>query len=259
MASLLLPRARRRDLLAFYAFARGADDIADDPVLPAEDKQAQLESLRDALRSGDDTNLPPWALRYADMLHKRRLSPRHGEDLISAFLQDTGKQRYRDMEELTYYCQRSAAPVGRAMLELGGEEKADIAAADALCIALQLLNHLQDMSKDYLVLDRIYLPLDWLRQAGVAESTLMEQSTNPALRGVVNRMLEHCDALIAQSRSLPATVHSRRLRLEVRVIWNIAHLLSQKLRQQDPLATQVKLKLGDRMSCLWLAVKQEYA
>lgn len=258
VASLLLSRRRRKDLLAFYAFARGADGIADDPVLSVRDKQERLEALRKAVKYGAREDLPGWALPYERLLRARRLSARHGEELLSAFLQDTRQQRYRDLDELMHYCRRSAVPAGRALLELCGEARADLAAADALCCALQILNHIQDCGKDCLVLDRIYLPQDWLRQAGVTERALMASSCSPSLRGVLDRLLDRCDALLERSRGLFPSLYRRRTRMEARAVWLMARSLSGRLRREDPLARRVELSRRERLGAFWLALREEW-
>ena len=97
-------------------------------------------------------------------LAARQLSPRHAQDLLTAFRMDVTKLRYRDWDDLIGYCTYSAMPVGRFVLDVHGESRATWPANDALCAALQIINHLQDCGKDYRDLDRVYIPLDGLRR-----------------------------------------------------------------------------------------------
>ena len=258
VASRLLPAELRRDVWAFYAFARGADDIADDPLLKQQAKRQQLSALEEALTIGLEHQLPGWAEGYDVLVRSGRLPPVYGRDLLSAFLQDTTKTRYRDFAELLEYCRRSAAPVGRAVLELAGEHDALATASDDLCHALQILNHLQDCSKDYLVLGRVYLPLDWLQQAGVAMEALGASRCSPALRGVIDRTLEHCDMMLTKAELLPHSIRDWRLRLEVSVIFELACALAAKLRHEDPLAMRVTLTRKERAVCVWRGVRRAF-
>ena len=98
--------------------------------------------------------------RCAQRLDERGLSPRHALDLLTAFRMDVTKRRYRDWDDLIHYCTYSAMPVGRFVLDVHGESRATWPATDALCAALQIINHLQDCGEDYRRLDRVYIPLD---------------------------------------------------------------------------------------------------
>src|SRR5208337_1584266 len=112
------------------------------------------------------------ALPLRDALAARKLSPRHALDLLRAFRMDAVNQRYANWSELMGYCAYSAAPVGRFVLDVHGESEATWAASDALCCALQIINHLQDCAADYRNLDRVYIPKDALASAGVGVEAL---------------------------------------------------------------------------------------
>jgi len=242
VASWLLPAEARAPILAFYSFARGADEMADNAKIPADKRRQALLALEEALVSGKTAALPGFALKYEKLarLHPPLLT--YGRDLLSAFVQDTLKTRYHDYNDLLDYCQRSAAPVGRAMLYLCGEVKADLQASDALCDALQLLNHIQDCSDDYVNRDRVYLPLDWFMLANTNVGALAASEANQELRLVLDRALDNCDALLARAKPLLASVQERRVRWEVTFIYKLALRLCKLLRKRDPL--QAKVKLG---------------
>lgn len=154
--------------------------------------------------------------------------------------QDAAKTRYADWEELLDYCRYSASPVGRFLMRLHGEDPALDPLGDALCAALQVLNHLQDLGDDRRALDRIYLPGDWMRADGAAEGDLDAASASPALRRTIDRCLDGCDGLLARSAPLSGRIRSRRLGAEVAVIHRLAMRLAARLRREDPLAGRVK-------------------
>ena len=164
VGSFLIPPDCRPHVHAFYLFARKADDIADSPTIPAAEKVARLQAASDALGK-DEAALPDWAVPYHRSLIETGCPAQNGRDLLSAFIQDATKLRYADWDDLMDYCQRSAASVGRVMMDIHGESRhADIEGSDALCNALQVLNHLQDCGEDYLALDRVYVPEPWLQR-----------------------------------------------------------------------------------------------
>jgi len=149
VGSFLLPKPLRPHVMRFYNFARAIDDIADNPELSPNDKIARLEAFGTAVTNGSDAP----ELATADLLYislqETDVTPQHCLDLISAFKQDSVQARYETWDDLIDYCDRSAAPVGRYLLDLHGENKALYPAADALSNALQVINHLQDVSDDY--------------------------------------------------------------------------------------------------------------
>ena len=164
VASLFLQPALREPVVRFYRFVRAADDIADAPDLPAAERLRRLDALETALLTADPVEPAAQALAWVSRLHGAGLA--EARHLLAAFRQDVVKRRYADWEELLAYCRRSADPVGRFLLRLHGEGQAARAPSDALCTALQLLNHLQDLLPDWRRLDRVYLPVPWLNRVG---------------------------------------------------------------------------------------------
>ncbi len=241
VASKLLPEAWRQPILNFYSFVRGMDEIADSPTTQREEKRDELRRIRLALQEDQPEMLPAWAQNYYQQVAGGKFSKEHGDKLWQAFWQDTEKQRYRNFQEVLNYCKLSAVPVGRAMLEISREPQPKLAAADALCTALQLINHLQDMREDYIDLKRSYLPLDWLEKAGLGEKVLEKAETGPKLRSVFNLWLDEVDKLLRQAGHLPRSIRHRGLRWELRVILAYARALSRKLRKEDPMENHVKL------------------
>lgn len=241
VASLLLPQPQRQQVLAFYQFARLADDIADDPALAESAKLRRLRTIAEAIKTGNQQELPEKLQAYGQLLTAGTCSRKHGLALLDAFMQDAVKTRYATWEELLAYCMRSAAPVGRTVLEIFGEDKADLEAADALCNALQVLNHLQDCQEDYRLLDRVYLPQDWLAAESATVEMLDAAAASPALRRVLDRLLDATDTLLTTARHLPPTIRHRRLRLETAITLALAEGLAKRLRRRDPLAAKTRL------------------
>ena len=133
------------------------------------------------------------------------------------------------------YCQRSAASVGRVMMDIHGEsDHADIEGSDALCNALQVLNHLQDCGEDYLALDRVYVPEPWLQEAGGGVEMLAERRSAPAVRQAVDRCLEHTAGLLRRAEAMPGSVRRRRFRWECAVIVRLAWALHRRLSRAIP-------------------------
>ena len=244
VGSLLIRRELREHVHAFYAFARNADDIADSATLAADEKIARLDAMEDVLLGRRDAGSPS-ALRLRASLAATGVAARHSTDLLSAFRRDATKLRYADWDELYDYCRYSAMPVGRHVLDLHGEDHATHEPSDALCTALQVLNHLQDCAKDLAALDRCYLPLDMLAECGAAVDEVRGAAETSGLRRVFGRLLERVAVLNAAALDLPRRTRSRGLRLETAVIVGLSHRLARRLRRGDPLARRVKLTKGD--------------
>ena len=256
VGSWLLPKAARPHIAAFYRFARAIDDIADNPHLSSGEKIRRLEGFAAAL-AGADADAPAYATahRMRRSLKDTDIAPRHCLDLIDAFKQDAVKNRYDDWPDLIAYCVRSAAPVGRYLLDLHGGSRHGYGPSDALCNALQVINHLQDCRDDYLEMDRVYLPGDWLAEAGVEVAALGARSSSVDLRRVLDRCLDATERLMDEARRLPAGLVSRRLAMESAAIIAIADRLIVRLRRDDPLASRIELsKPGYLFGCLRGAV-----
>ena len=250
VGSWLLPARLRPHIAAFYACARAMDDVADDPGLRAGDKIERLDGFVRAV-SGGERGGP--AFRKAHDLRRSltetRVAHRHFVDLARAFKQDATKLRYDDWDDLTGYCNLSAAPVGRYLVDLHGEASAVYPASDALCNALQVLNHLQDCGDDYRLLDRVYLPQSWMAEAGIGVEVLGGHRTPAALRRVLDRVLDAVDGLLALAERLPGELRDTRFAMEAAAIVAIAGRLGRELRRRDPLAERVVLTKPQFAAC----------
>jgi squalene synthase HpnC len=244
VASRLISPRHRGPILAFYNFVRTADDIADHPTLPPPDKLQLLDRLEATLLGRNDDEPAGVALRK--QLAERHLAPRHAQDLLTAFRMDVTKLRYRDWDDLIGYCTYSAMPVGRFVLDVHGESRALWPANDALCAALQIINHLQDCGKDYGDLDRVYIPLDAFADSGASVEALGAERATPALLACIQKLARRTgETLLRDSRPFSAAIADMRLALEVAVIQAYAERLTAMLCLRDPLSERVHLgKVG---------------
>ena len=239
VASHLIARRHRAPILAFYDFVRAADDVADHPTLAASEKLALIDRLEATLIGRTDAEPAGVTLRAA--LAERGLSPRHAQDLLTAFRLDVTKRRYRDWDDLLGYCAYSAMPVGRFVLGVHGEDRGTWTANDALCAALQVINHLQDCALDYRRLDRVYIPLDVLEREQESVAALGQKQASPGLRRAIGHLAERTAAMLAEVGPLSPKVADVRLGLEVAVIERLAHNLIKMLHRRDPLCERVHL------------------
>ncbi len=243
VGSFLIAPALRPHVAVYYAFARAIDDIADNPDLASEVKVERLTGMDRALRGLPDYRGPEYAKATAlrQSMLETGVAFAHARDLITAFKQDAVKARYDSWEDLIGYCNHSAAPVGRYLLELHGEAEEAFVYSDALCNSLQVINHLQDCADDYRELDRVYLPMGWLEAAGVGVEALTAGKASPGLRQVFDQCLAETRILMHEAAKLPRNLASRRLCLESSIIIRVAWNLIDELERRDPTAERVKL------------------
>lgn len=252
VASFLLPRRLREPVEAIYAFARSADDIADEgDALPAA-RLAALDAYRQQLQviAAGDTPTEPMFRRLSLAVRAHNLPIPLLSDLLDAFSQDVVKTRYADFDELLDYTRRSANPVGRLMLHLYGHTSAqDLAQSDAICSSLQLINFWQDVAIDWHK-PRIYLPQDSLQRFGVAESHIGAGKVDDAWRKLMRFEVQ-------RARSMMLTGAPLALRLPGRIGWELRLVVQGGLRilnrleavNYDMFSRRPQLKTLD-----WLAV-----
>jgi squalene synthase HpnC len=255
VASWVVAAPHRPPILAFYKFVRTADDVADHPTLSESDKFRLLDQLEAALLGHDDEEAAV-GIRLRHALAERGLAPRHALDLLTAFRMDVTKRRYRDWDDLIHYCTFSAMPVGRFVLDVHGESRGTWPANDALCAALQVINHLQDCRADYQKLDRVYIPLDAMQRAGTDVEALAAEKSSPELLRCIHDVAGRTGLLVRKAEPFSAQINDIRLALEVAVIHGVARTLIRTLQQRDPLSENVHLgKLASVRVGLLAAVK----
>jgi squalene synthase HpnC len=216
VASLLVPKRLRPAIVAIYRFARAADDFADEGNLPSGDRLAALdryERALDAIAAGATPGEPPFPeLAAAVAQHRLPLDP--FRDLLSAFRQDVSTTRYATADLLLDYCRRSANPIGRLMLRLyDAETPSNLAASDAICTALQLINFLQDTAADWRR-GRLYLPAQDLARFGVTEAEIAEGRCDADWRALIAFESARARTLLESGRPLTRALPWR-LRLEL--------------------------------------------
>jgi squalene synthase HpnC len=239
VASWIIHPRHRALILAFYNFVRTADDIADHATLSPDEKLAYLDLLEAELTGNGDSQKEAVHLRQA--LAERSMPPRHALDLLTAFRMDVTKLRYENWDELIHYCRYSAMPVGRFVLDVHGENTSTWPANDALCAALQINNHLQDCGKDFRDLNRVYLPLDALKEAGASVEDLGLAKAPPNLLRCLKALAGRNEGLLGESRSFSGEVRDFRLGLEISVIQVFADRIVRMLKIRDPLSERVHL------------------
>ena len=237
VASLLLRPEYRAPVMAFYRFARAADDIADHPSGAPADKLALLGAMRAGLAGNPRGAREGLALRSA--MAERRIDPCHAHQLLDAFERDVTVNRYADWDMLIDYCGVSAMPVGRYVLDVHGEDRRTWPASDSLCAALQIINHLQDCGKDFRELDRVYLPADALAAQGASVRELGADRASPALRATIAALALRTRGLLDQSAGFASMIRDRRLASEVAAIHALAVSLNARLERRDPLSQHV--------------------
>jgi squalene synthase HpnC len=263
VASFLVPRAMRPHISAIYAFARTADDFADEGADPEPLRLQRIDQWREWLRAAADgrqvdardPNAQAVFAALGDTIRRCDLDVRLLEDLLSAFAQDVVVKRYETWENLFDYCRRSANPVGRLVLAVAGvrDSRADTA-SDALCTALQLTNFWQDVAVDW-DKGRLYVPGTVARAAGAREQDLeRREMTAPwrnALRDAAGRTRECFDA----GRAVADTVTGR-LRWELRATWLGGVRVLEQLDRADYDVFHRRPSLGwrDASSIAWRAI-----
>lgn len=240
VASHLVHPRFRAPILAFYEFVRVADDIADHASLPPDKKLALLDRLEGSLLGSNDADRE--GVRLRAVLAERALTPRHAQDLLNAFRLDVTKLRYANWDELMHYCSLSAMPVGRYVLDVHGESRATWPASDAICAALQVINHIQDCQQDYRSLDRVYVPQDMMAAAGTSVAALDAPRASSELLSCLHRLAARTADLLREGYPLPDQIRDFRLSLEISVIHTLAERLVRILMVRDPLSDRVHLK-----------------
>ncbi|MDK9702177.1 MAG: squalene synthase HpnC [Sulfuritalea sp.] len=222
VASILLPAPLREPVAAIYGFARSADDFADEGDLSPQQRHALLAGYQaelDSIGQGRPTQHPVF-LRLRPVIARYDLPLQLFRDLLDAFVQDIGKDRYADFAELMDYCRRSADPVGRLLLHLFGHATAEnLSRSDAICSALQLINHWQDVGIDAAkgANGRIYLPQDEMAAFGVSADDVLRRVASVDFRSLLRFQVDRARTLMLSGAPLGWSLPGR-IGLEIRAI-----------------------------------------
>ena len=230
VASLLLPRRLRQPIEVIYAFARSADDFADEGDRTDTERLALLDEYRtelDKIQSGE-TDLSPLFVKVAATAREHDLPLGLFRDLLDAFSQDVVKKRYATFAEVMDYCRRSANPIGRLLVHL--YERAtpeNLAHSDAICSALQLINFWQDVEIDW-AKDRVYLPQEDMARFGVVDHDIAARRCDPAWRELMKFQCTRAREMLESGRPLTRALPGR-MGLELRFVMAGGHAILNKI------------------------------
>jgi len=270
VASILLPAAMRPHIAAIYAFARAADDFADEGSLLPADRLALLDDwgVRLSASVGGTTDILPNPESRAPSPESESIFLALGhtirscslpvplfEDLLSAFRQDVVRKRYGTWADVMDYCRRSANPVGRLVLRVAGHADPHLdRASDAVCTALQLANFWQDLDRDWRI-GRLYVPRDEIERFGASEADLDSRVISAAWRDVLSEMAARTRRLFAEGRAVCDGLRGR-LRYELRLTWLGGMRILDRLEQAgfDVFTARPTLGSSDVPALLWGAV-----
>lgn len=251
VASRLLPAHLRDPISAIYAFARLADDIADEGDLTPEQRIEALhqhgQNLERALAG--ETLLEPVFIATADCVLRHNLDKQLLHDLLTAFRMDIVTHRYASFAEVLNYCRYSANPVGRLLIQLVGKDnRCNQQYSDAICTSLQLINFHQDIEQDLVENNRIYLAQDEMQLAGIDEQQLKLRINTPNLLTFMQEQYRRADKMLLSGYPL-INILGGSLGLELRVTVLSAHRVARRLLQQDDIYSRPRLRKLD-----WLMI-----
>ncbi|MEN8170922.1 MAG: squalene synthase HpnC [Pseudomonadota bacterium] len=256
VASWLLPRALRRPIAVIYAFARNADDFADEGQYNEEQRLALLNGYSEKLQQlerGEEADDPVF-IALAEVVAQHNLPLQLFHDLLSAFAQDVTKKRYADFSELLDYCRRSANPVGRLLLHLSdNNSEENLQLSDKVCSALQLINFYQDLAQDFNENERIYIPEDEMRRHGVGSEHFAINSRETEMVELFRFQVSRAREMMQQGAPLGEKLRGR-FGLEIRLIIQGGFAIIERLEQcaEDPF-TRPRLGKNDWLRAVWRA------
>ena len=235
VASIILPKHIQQSVFVIYAFARTADDIADEGSATMADRMQALleyEKQLNNIEQGADLSQPPLFIALSDVVYSQHLPIQLFHDLLSAFKQDISQGRYQSDDDILDYCRRSANPIGRLLLHLGGEKSMQqLQQSDALCTALQLINFYQDVKQDLYENNRLYLSLKSLALVGITEHNIDITNTSKIAPLLRERYL-FTNSLLMSAINLGAEINGR-MGWEIRTITLAGLLTLKKLSLQN--------------------------
>lgn len=262
VASVLLPKRLRNPIAVIYAFARTADDFADEGHLTKAERIANLQSYRTNLTAIDHrkyTGNDPIFIALDDVITKFQLPIYLFNDLLSAFMQDVVKKRYQTMDDVLDYCQRSANPVGRLLLHLNGQPtQQQLSESDAICTSLQLVNFYQDILQDKAENDRIYLPQQMLVEAGLTEDDITSTNSRklaPLLRHLFQQTMDTMNKGIELGNAIQG-----RLGWEIRAmtLGGIETLNTLMTQNDDNILSRPRLTRTTQLKVLLFSLSKNY-
>ena len=253
VASSFLPKEIRKYVWTIYAFARIADDYADEPgftLAERMDNLNQWEQYLDECYNGNPTHRVFAAL--AETVERFQIPIELFKNLLTAFRADITVKRYDTYEDVLAYCHNSANPIGRlVLLLLNYRSETMMQFSDSICTALQLTNFWQDVSVD-LQKDRVYLPLEELEEFGYSEQDLFNKKVNNRFCDLMAFQVRRTAELFAEGKPL-LTMVGRDLSMELKLSWNGGTRILQKIHEQnyDVLTKRPALSKLDKLGLLF--------
>ena len=256
VASFIINKRLRQFIRHFYFFARTSDDIADHEKLTPTEKLKILSYFDKCLKEKKKTDISVLnKLIITFSCHE--FAQVYSRQLLVAFKLDTKKKRYKNWSELINYCKYSANPVGRFFINLTYHEKKKkinnrniiFKGSDNLCTALQIINHLQDCQKDYIYLDRVYLPMSYFNKYSIKVDILRRNNNYSKFNDLKKLVIDRVEKLLEDSKKGIDLIEIGRLRKETLIILNIAKRLCFLLKKNNPLEKKIKLSSIDLIFC----------
>ena len=256
VASFLMTKKIRSIVRVFYFFARMADDIADHQKLSSNQKKKILLFFDNAISKSKKTNnkvLDKMIARFKELPSGKKYS----RNLLKAFMMDASNKKYKNWNDLLYYCKFSANPVGRFVIDAVNERKnieKIYEASDSLCTALQIINHIQDCKKDFKELNRVYIPESFFKKYSLDKKTLRKSKSEENFERLKIEIIDNVLTSLRKTKLGLREIQSWRLRKETLIILNIAKRLCNLLKINDPLEKQIKLSRIDFIFCFFKGI-----
>ncbi|MBE9526008.1 MAG: squalene synthase HpnC [Proteobacteria bacterium] len=257
VASRFLNKNLRYPISVVYAFARSADDFADEGDLNTieryellDDYMHELETIEENSLSNHSSN--PIFIALADVIEQFQIPIKLFKDLISAFKSDVHTTRYQNFDQVMAYCQKSANPVGRILLYLNNSaSEENLNYSDAICSSLQLINFYQDIAQDMDENDRLYLSLDELQKFSITIEDIKNKTNNTQTQSLMNFQIKRAQQLILSGKPLCHNL-SGRFALEIRLIYTAGNIILKKLSlNTNNIYLRPRLNKIDKIKILW--------
>ena len=256
VASFLMTKKIRSIVRVFYFFARMADDIADHQKLSSNQKKKILLFFDNAISKSKKTNnkvLDKMIAKFKELPSGKKYS----RNLLKAFMMDASNKKYKNWNDLLYYCKFSANPVGRFVIDAVNERKnieKIYEASDSLCTALQIINHIQDCKKDFKELNRVYIPESFFKKYSLDKKILRKSKSIENFERLKIEIVDNVLISLRKTKLGLREIQSWRLRKETLIILNIAKRLCNLLKINDPLEKQIKLSRIDFIFCFFKGI-----
>ena len=256
VASFLMTKKIRSIVRVFYFFARMAVDIADHQKLSSNQKKKILLFFDNAISKSKKTNnkvLDKMIARFKELPSGKKYS----RNLLKAFMMDASNKKYKNWNDLLYYCKFSANPVGRFVIDAVNERKnieKIYEASDSLCTALQIINHIQDCKKDFKELNRVYIPESFFKKYSLDKKILRKSKSEENFERLKIEIIDNVLTSLRKTKLGLREIQSWRLRKETLIILNIAKRLCNLLKINDPLEKQIKLSRIDFIFCFFKGI-----